>query len=313
LVSNELTLFCMSATPFHEDLSLDESAFRSHLRRLVAARNGIYLGSGGAGEGHVLTARELRRIYEIGVEEAKGKVPLCANPRESRSAALMYEVAKEAVEANVDVVQIYQLDAGHGMIPTQREQDVYFTELLSEIDHPVAISIHAYAGYAATPDYLKQLCARFEQICAINVVGPPNSYFMALRDELPERIKLYTSIVNLVHVATLGASGALLAENNLIPNVCQSIADAYEARDLDKLAHGTRTVQRFANVVNKWAPSSGRWVKMAMKVLGLGNGVLRPPYLLPPQEDQDRMAAAFAALRIREEEGLDAPPGGRRA
>jgi 4-hydroxy-tetrahydrodipicolinate synthase len=309
VVADELTLFCMAATPFSEDLVLDESALRDHLRRLVKARNGIYLGSGGAGEGHVLTPRELRRIYEIGVEEAKGKVPVYANPRESRSAALMYEVAKEAVEANVDVVQIYQVDAGHGMIPTQREQDAYFTELLSEINHPVAISIHLYAGYAATPEYLRELCARFEQICAINVMGPPNSYFMALRDELPERIKLYTSIINLLHVATLGASGALLAENNVIPKVCQNIADAYQARDLEKMSHGTRTVQRFANVVNQWAPSTARWVKMALKVLGLGNGVLRPPYLLPPQEDQARMAAAFEALRIREEEGIEVPVG----
>lgn len=313
MVRNELTLFCMAATPFHEDMSLDEPALRAHLRRLVVARNGIYLGSGGAGEGHVLTPRELRRIYEIGVDEAKGKVPIYANPRESRSAALMYEIAKEAVEADVDVVQIYQVDAGHGMIPTQREQDAYFTELLSAIDHPVAISIHLYAGYMATPEYLRQLCSRFEQICAINVMGPPNSYFMALRDELPERIKLYTSIINLVHVATLGASGALLAENNVIPNICQSIGDAYQARDLEKLAQGTRTVQRFANVVSQWAPSTARWVKMAMKVLGLGNGVLRPPYLLPPEEEQARMAAAFTALRIREAEGLEQPAGNVRA
>ena len=78
-------MFCMSATPFKEDGSLDEEGLRVHLRRLVAAGNGVYLGSGGAGEGHVLTVPELRRIYDIGVEECKGKVPTYANPREPRS------------------------------------------------------------------------------------------------------------------------------------------------------------------------------------------------------------------------------------
>ena len=60
------------------------------------------------------------------------------------------------------------------------------------------------------------------------------------------------------------------------------------------------TFQRFYNIVSEWAPSTARWVKMAMKVLGTGNGVLRPPYLLPPESDQQRMAEAFAAMRLME-------------
>jgi dihydrodipicolinate synthase/N-acetylneuraminate lyase len=229
-----------------------------------------------------------------------------ANPRESRSAAAMYEVAGEAVAAGVDVVQIYQLDAGHGMIPTLREQEAYFRELLAEIDHPVAISIHLYAGYAAPVALLAALCRDFPQVCAVNVMGPPNSYFMELRDALPESVLMYTGVVNLLQVLALGASGALLAENNVIPNTCRRIAEGWAAGDLDAASAAARTVQRFSNVANRWAPSTARWVKMAMKVLDLpaGNGVLRRPYLLPPEEEQTEMASAFAALRIREIEGL---------
>ena len=108
----ELEMLCMAATPMHADYAIDEDALRMLLRRLVAAGNGIYLGSGGAGEGHSLSPAELRRVYDIGVEEAKGKVPVYANPRESRTAEAMYEVAREAVEAGVDMVQLYQVDAG---------------------------------------------------------------------------------------------------------------------------------------------------------------------------------------------------------
>jgi 4-hydroxy-tetrahydrodipicolinate synthase len=302
--SQPLTMFCMSATTFNEDGSLDEYALREHLRRLVAGRNGIYLGSGGAGEGHVLTVKELRRVYDIGVEEAKGKVPVHANPRESRSAAAMYEVAKEAVEAGVDVVQLYQLDGGHGMRPSQREQEAYWKELLDKINHPVAISIHIYAGYMATVPYLKELCGRYGQICAINVMVPANGYFIQLRDALPESVKLYTGLTQLGEVATLGAAGALLAENNIIPNICQRIADGYAAGDLAEVSEATRNVQRFNNIVSEWAPSTARWVKMAMRVLNLGSGALRPPYLMPLEEDQRRMSASFDALMIRELEGL---------
>jgi 4-hydroxy-tetrahydrodipicolinate synthase len=304
-------MFCMSATPFAADGSLDEDALRAHLQRLVDAGNGVYLGSGGAGEGHVLTPAELRRIYDVGVSVCRGHVPVYANPRESRSAAAMYEVAREAVAAGVDVVQIYQLDAGHGMIPTLREQEAYFRELLAELQHPLAISIHAYAGYAAPPSLLAALIHDFPQVGAVNVMGPPNSYFMELRDALPESVLMYTSVLNVLQGFALGASGALLAENNVIPNVCRRIADGWASRDLDMASDAARTVQRFSNVVNRWAPSTARWVKMALHVLDLpaGNGVLRRPYLLPPEAEQADMARAFADLRIRELEGLPAPAG----
>jgi 4-hydroxy-tetrahydrodipicolinate synthase len=304
-------MFCMAATPFAADGSLDLDRLRAHLTRIAEAGNGVYLGSGGAGEGHLLTPAELRQIYDVGVSVCRGRVPVYANPRESRSAAAMYEVAREAVAAGVDVVQIYQLDAGHGMIPTPREQEAYFRELLGELSHPLAISIHAYAGYAAAPSLLAALVRDFPQVVAVNVMGPPNAYFMEVRDALPASVRLYTSVLNVLQGFALGASGALLAENNVIPNVCRRIADGWATRDLDMASEAAQTVQRFSNVVNRWAPSTARWVKMALKVLHLpaGNGVLRRPYLLPPEDEQAEMARAFERLHIRELEGLPAAVG----
>jgi 4-hydroxy-tetrahydrodipicolinate synthase len=302
--NRNLTMFCMSQTPFQADGSLDEDGLRAHLQRLVTAGNGIYLGSGGAGEGHVLSVKESRRVYEIGVEEAKGKVPLYANPRESRTAEGMLEVANEAAAAGIDCVQFYQLDAGHGMIPTPKEQELYWHTLLDAVKIPVAISIHAYAGFMAPPDFLAGLCEQYPQIIAVNVMNSDVSYFMKLRDTLPERISLYGSYVILMQVASLGAAGCLMAENNVIPNITQAIADSWRDGDLDKVAENAKNLQRFATIVSAWAPSTARWVKMALKVLDLGNGVLRPPYLLPSEDDQRRMLAAFDALGVRELEGL---------
>lgn len=298
--TSERVMFCMAATPFKDDGSLDEDELRTHLRRLVAADNGVYLGSGGAGEGHVLTVSELRRIYDIGVEECKGRIPTYANPREARSAEQQYEVAREAVAAGVDCVQLYPLDGGHGMRPTEREQETYYRDLLDAIDHPTSISVHIYAGYMAPVSLLKRLSDDYKSIIAINVMGPPNSYFVELRDALPRSIKMYTGIVNLTQVLTLGADGCLAAENNLIPNLCRAIIDHFETSDLARLDDASLTVARFQNIVNQWAPSTARWVKMAMKVLGLGNGVIRKPYLLPGGDDQRRMADAFVRLNIME-------------
>jgi dihydrodipicolinate synthase/N-acetylneuraminate lyase len=299
-----LMIMCMSLTPFQEDGSLDEEQLRIHLRRLVAARNAICLGSSGSGEGTALTVKELRRVYEIGVEEAKGKVPVWANPREAYSAAEMYEVAKEAVAAGVDAVSLYQLKGGHGMIPNEREQQAYFEDLLDVIDCPVAIEITTSQGYYATVPFVTQLCKRYEQICAIAVMGTPHNYFVALRDVLPDSIALHTSPLDFVHRLALGARAVWMPWNNVIPNIAQSIADGFAAGDLPKVCKATLTYQRFSRIMDPWYPKTPRGLKMAMKVLGLGNGVLRRPYLLPPEEDLRIMERAFGELHIRELEGL---------
>ena len=296
----ELTTFCMTPNPYRDDGSLDEEALRVHLRRMVTARTGLFLCSGGAGEAHVLTPKEMGRIYQIGVEEGKGKVPVYAGLREPRSAAAMYEVAKEAIDAGVDAVQIYQLDNGHGMIPNAREQEAYWHELLDAIHSPVAISIHYDAKFKASTRLLQDLVARYEQICAFNLVGSQVSYFLELRAAIPESIKFYCGVPEFVQHATLGADGYINPAGNIIPYVCRSLVDAWMAGDLAQVSQSNRAIQRFLRIVNQWAPSTARWVKMGLKVRGLGNGVLRRPYLLPPEEEQRKMADQFAALGVDE-------------
>jgi 4-hydroxy-tetrahydrodipicolinate synthase len=305
MIERDLTMFTMSVTPFHPDGSVDEEALRIHLLRLVDGRNGIYVLSGGTGEGHVLTPRDARQICEIAVEVAKGKVPVYANPRESRSARDVLEYAREAVAAGIDVVQIYQLDGGHGMKPTLPEQEAYWRAVLDAIDHPVAISIHPGAGFLAPPSLLASLCEQYPRLQVINVVGLPLSYVTEVREAVPQHIKLYGHISNIAQVLALGCAGALQAEGNIIPKTCRGILDAYLDGDMDKLAEHAQFVQKFANIVNQWAPSTARWLKMAMKVLGMGNGVLRPPYLMPDEAEQRRMATAFQKLRLREVEGIE--------
>src|SRR5471030_1310780 len=110
----DLTWFCMCATTFSKETGeLDEAAFRLFLQRIVDAKLGVYLGSAGSGEGHALTRDELRRVYEIGVDVCKGRVPVHANPPEQHTARGAREHALIAVDAGVEVVHTYTLAGWH--------------------------------------------------------------------------------------------------------------------------------------------------------------------------------------------------------
>ena len=64
-------------TPFREDGSIDEDALRAETRYMVdtAKVHGVAV-CGSTGEGHTLTTEETRRITEVVVHEARGRVPV---------------------------------------------------------------------------------------------------------------------------------------------------------------------------------------------------------------------------------------------
>lgn len=303
----EVTVYTMIATPFKDDGTLDLKEFSKLLDNMANANIGVYLGSGGAGEGHALSLAELRDVYRTGVEVCKGRVPTAANPREPRTAIQMLELSTLAANEGVDLVQLYSLDAGHGMKPTPTELNNYYRFLLERLDYPIAISVHAYYPYHVPPALLGELCKDFKQVEAINVIMPI-AYFLETRDAMSDvdrNIRLYTSMMTFVEGLVAGSYGVQSAEPNLIPYTMRRFADAVLLGDTKTTSELFIFVYNFMRICSRWAPSTARWLKMGMKVLGLpgSNGVLREPYYLPGDNDLSEMRRAFEALDV---EGIEA-------
>jgi hypothetical protein len=69
---------------------------------------------------------------------------------------------------------------------------------------------------------------------------------------------------------------------------------------MHKVGQATQALQRLNNTVQQFseAPGSARGVKMTLKVLGLGNGVMRRPYVLPPDDKLREFKAALDAAGV---------------
>src|SRR5919206_3355355 len=65
-------------TPFRQDLSLDEMAMRSLVRRQIEAGIDFLCPCGTTGESPTLKRSEHLRVVQITVEEARGRVPVLA-------------------------------------------------------------------------------------------------------------------------------------------------------------------------------------------------------------------------------------------
>lgn len=306
-----LRLLCRSATTFSPRGDLDEEALRLYLQRIVDARLGVYVGSGGSGEGHALSPEELQRVYRTAVAVCKGKVPINANIPEHHTARVTIERALQAADAGVDVVNIYGPASWHGYRPTNSELAAYFDAVLENVKHPVALAPHPVIGYVPQPALIASICDKYHQVTAVNLLGLPSEYFVQLQDDLQRDVDLYVSLASAVELGTLGAVGILSTSANILPETHRRYLDHLECGEMAELGTAYGEITRFSNYVAKWEHATPRWLKTAMKVFRLPGweGGVRAPYRLIEGDEFRAFTDGLRTLGIREIDELFAVAG----
>ena len=296
------TFFCMSATPFTPSGALDEPMLRTFLRRIIPHNLGLYLCSGGSGEGHALTHDEMRRVYEIGVEECRGKVPFHANPPERHTVKETITLAKIAMDAGIEVIHMYTLAGWHGMKPTPNELDLYYDEVLDKIQHPVAIAVNHSMGYIPKASQMAAIANRHPQVVAVKLTGVQDTYLIDVQDLIKRKMSYYVQPQGSMNAFALGADGVFGSESNIIPRTYAAYRDCWNKGDIKGAGEAYRAVRKFNDFVNRWGPSNPRWLKMAMRVLKLpgGAGAIREPYRMPAEADLKKYGEGFVAMNIPE-------------
>jgi 4-hydroxy-tetrahydrodipicolinate synthase len=292
------TMFCMVVTPMDEQGRIDEQGFRAHLRRMIDARVGVYLASGGSGQGHALEPDELKRVYEIGVSECKGNIPVYCNPPEARTAREMIWKCRLAVEAGVEVVQLYQIDSGHGRHPTLPEQERYFRDCLEAINHPIVLSIHQASGFLAPVTLTAKLCNEYPQIKGVNLHGPGLPYFVQLQDSVGPDVKLYGGSNNLLSMLPIGGWGCQAAEPNLVPNLCRSIIDHFLEGRIHEMGEAYKNMLRIWSALAPAQAESQDATKAVLRGMGLPGGYPRPPRALVAEGTLQKVRGSLEALRM---------------
>src|SRR5215467_758060 len=136
-----ISLLARNCTLFTTTKALDEDAYRQSLQRFVDFKIGPFLASGGSGEANALSRDEVRRVYQIGVDVCRGKVPVYANMPEVRSAQEAIEFSRLAIAAGVDIVNLYGPASLHGYRPTDPELTTYFHDVQDGLTRDVGMNV----------------------------------------------------------------------------------------------------------------------------------------------------------------------------
>src|ERR1700721_751210 len=120
-------------TPMREDGSVDEKAYAEFVDwQIKEGTNGV-IPVGTTGESPTLSHDEHRRVVEIAVEVAKGRVPVIARAG-SRSAEKAFEPTRHAREAGADAALIVP---PYYNKPTQEGMDLHFKAIADSVDLPI--------------------------------------------------------------------------------------------------------------------------------------------------------------------------------
>jgi 4-hydroxy-tetrahydrodipicolinate synthase len=277
-------------TPFARDGSLDEAALRAFVRWQLAEGVHFLVPCGSTGEAATLTPAEHRRVVEVTVEEAAGRVPVVAGAGSNdtrRAVALSREMRDAGATHLLHVSPAYSK-------PPQRGIEAHFRAVADAVDLPVVL-YNVPGRTASNMDAATTLrLAEVPNIVAVKEASANMVQIDAILRDRPDGFAVLsgddqTAFATIAH----GGEGVISVVSNATPRLMAELCERALAGDLA----GAR--ERHARLVPWMAAafveSNPIPAKAALAMLGKMENVLRLPLVPLAEAHAPAVRAALAA------------------
>ncbi|MFL6463676.1 MAG: 4-hydroxy-tetrahydrodipicolinate synthase [Bryobacteraceae bacterium] len=280
-------------TPFRTDLSLDEAAHRALVNRQIDAGIDFLCPCGTTGESPTLKPEEHRRVVEITVEEARGRVPVLAGAGGYDTREVIERIAelkKVGASGILSVTPYYNK-------PTQEGLYQHYRALAESTDLPIIVySVQPRAAVNVEPATLVRL-AEIPNIIGVKEASGSIGQMASILARVPENfIVLSGDDVITIPLTALGGRGVISVVANEIPGEFAELTHAALRGDFAR----ARTIQRKYQElmeINFMETSPGP-VKLAMARMGLLELVYRLPLVSPQPASQKKMESVLEGLGL---------------
>jgi 4-hydroxy-tetrahydrodipicolinate synthase len=224
--------------PFTADLSIDEAAYRGHLRWLADTRGvtGI-VANGHAAEVSSLSREERRRALAIALDEVGGQCPVVAGVYSDGTAEAV-ELARDARAAGAAGILVFPPTLF--MWGAQQKPDMavrHFSEIASKVDLPIIVFEYPPAsGIGYAPETLARL-AEIPQVAGVkdwsNEIVAFERNLRSLRATGRPVAMLSSFTMSLMATFVLGADGAISGMGSVAADLQAELFEACQKGDLD--------------------------------------------------------------------------------
>ena len=280
-------------TPLDENEALNESALRRLVSHLIEGGvHGLFT-IGSQGEFWAFDPEEKRRILEVVVDEAGGRVPVYGGTAavSTREAVTLTRMAEEV---GVDAVSVL---TPFFVSPTQQELYEHYAAIAGVTSLPIVpYSNPGRTGVRLTPETLARL-AQIENIVGIKDSSGDLSLTTEYLHVTPEDFAVLMGRDTLILASLLyGCVGAIAATANVVPRLVVEIYERFQAGDL---AGAQQAQERLAPL--RHAFGWGTFpvvVKEAVNMIGLAAGPARGPVGPMSEEAREKLAQVLKGLGV---------------
>jgi 4-hydroxy-tetrahydrodipicolinate synthase len=285
--------------PFHDDLSIDEKSFRSHLRD-VAATRGISAITINAHSTEVASCSfdEQRRVLEIAMDEIGDRLPLI-NGVWADGSIEAARVARMAAAGGASALLVFP-PAPFALGQSPDMALAHFKRIADATDLPMVAFQYPLATGQGYPR--ETLLKMVEQVPSIRAIKdwagnvPQHEMHIRTLQSLPRPVNVLTThSAWLFSSLVLGCNGLLSGSGSVIPDLQAELFRAVQANDLAEAKRINDRIYPLARVfyADPWADMHNR-MKEALVLLGrLSRAVVRPPLVKLGRAEVERIRAAL--------------------
>jgi 4-hydroxy-tetrahydrodipicolinate synthase len=278
-------------TPFTGSGAVDEAAVRRLARRQIELGVHFLVPCGTTGEAPTLAAAERRRVVEIVVDEARGKVPVLAGAGgyDTREVA---EAAREMQAAGADgllsVTPYYNKPTPEGLFR-------HYSAIADATPLPIVLyNVPGRTGCNIDPATLTRL-ATIPHVVAVKEASGNMTQICEVARAVPEGfIVLSGDDAMTLPAMAVGARGVISVASNEVPSEMAQLVEAAERGDY--AAARSIHSRLLPLLLGNFVESNPIPVKAAMALMGLLEENYRLPMVPPKPETRQKLAALLAAL-----------------
>ncbi|MCI0435856.1 MAG: 4-hydroxy-tetrahydrodipicolinate synthase [Gemmatimonadetes bacterium] len=259
-------------TPFRQDGTIDEPALRALVEWQIGSGVHFLVPCGSTGEAATMTAEEQRRVVEITVQVAAGRVPVVAGAGSNdtgKAIATSLEMKAAGATHLMHVSPMYNK-------PPQRGLIAHFTRIAQSVDLPIII--YNVPGRTAGNIEAATTLALAEIPSIVGVKeasGNLGQISHILRDRSPDFVVLSGDDALALPLMLLGGDGVISVVSNATPLQMVELIEACARGDWE-------TARAMHELLSPWmaaafVESNPIPVKAALALLGRIENVLRLP------------------------------------
>jgi len=259
-------------TPFTEDgKQVNEEALRSLVNRCIELGVSGVVPCGTTGEFVNLTTEEKKKVIDIVVDAANGKVKVVAGTGASGTDQAL-EMTKYAKDAGADAALIV---TPYYLKPTDRGIYEHYDTIASQVDLPIILYNIPQVTGLSLPWQMVEDLAQIPNIVGVKDSSGQLSFILAVLEKVRDKINVLCGHDEVVIAAlAAGCSGAILASANIIPDIWIQVYNALQKGDLQTARKLQHKVQKIARIIAKSGPVG---TKEALNMMGMKVGPVRLP------------------------------------